>query len=288
MDDQKQSRATWPVALNALFIALLAAAIEQVFHESVHGLTSLAVGGRWEVLNFWFAETGAAAGAPEWHTFLLKGGAAIANVLVGLACMMLFRARVARDRPLLRLFLMYSAAYHAMAGFGYLAFDPMFANADSLGDWAHITMMLGGGWEVRIPIILVGGAGTVWVFFWIGRAALRMVASGAMSERRGRTRSGLVTLIVPYVMVNLVFTVLALFNALGTAATILSIIKVWFGFIGLFWGFFIVFMWSPYRGPFGDETSLPHRLAVPWIVASVALLAVCAAVLLPGLTIQGR
>lgn len=269
------------LALTTTSLALLAALLQQLIHESTHGLTTLAFGGVWEELNFFYMRGEPGTPGP-WPVIVTKGGAAIVNIVIALAGVALYRRPALVLRPTLRLFVLYSTAYHALTGFGYLLFDPIFAKEGSLGDWANIVMLFGGGWEVRIPIMLVGAVGTVAFFFWIGRAALRLTR-GDYRDRATRVRGGLVTLLVPYLAVNVVFSVLALFHTLGAGGTVMALIKMWFGTIGLMWGYLICFVWSPDKGPYGDETALPERVPVVWVVATLVLLAVSAVFLVPGI-----
>ena len=83
--------------------------------------------------------------------------------------------------------------------------DPLLASPDSPGDWAKIVMLLGGGWGVRVPIIIVGAVGTIWGFFWMGRAAQHFVWGDPL-DRKQRNRVGLRLCILFYLAVSSVLS----------------------------------------------------------------------------------
>ena len=258
--------------VNVLVLAFVAEWIEQVLHESVHAVAALAVGKRLLGVNFWAVNHDWAPGASAstWAEAVVEGSAALVNIACGLACAMAFRHL--QSRPMLRLFVFYFGAYSLFAGFGYLMVDPLFANADSAGDWAKIVMLLGGGWGVRALIIAVGAAGTLWGFYWVGGSA-QQFAWGDPSDRRSRLRTGLTLCVLPYVFVSAVLSPLVAWHPAGPAGVVVTLMKLWFGFIGFFWGFMIVYVFAPYRAPPGPLTPLPFDVGRAGLAAlAVALL----------------
>lgn len=264
--------------LVVVLVALLAGGLEQFFHEAVHAVAALAVGARLEAFQFWAVAHGWADGeGGVWQEGVIAGSAALMNIALAVLCMVAFgRLR----QPLWRLFVFFLGVYSLFSGFGYLLVDPLFANPDSAGDWAKVTMLLGGSWNVRLPIIAVGAAGTVYGYFWMGRAAERFVWGEAGLTRR---RAGLVLCVLPYLVVNLVFSLLALDHPVGIEGTVATLLKFWLGFSGFVWAYLIVFQWSAWGGPYRDASPLSDRLPPALPLLALGYLALAILVLLPGL-----
>ena len=141
--------------------------------------------------------------------------------------------------------------------------------------------LLGGGWAARLPIAAIGIAGTVWSFFWIPRAVLHF-GEGAL-DRTGRVRVALPLLTVPYLVVNTVMTVLALWHPLGASGVWIIGFKQWFGFFGFFWGFFMASYWQKGEPAPEARTPLPAHISMPWVLAAMAVLVLATTVLLPSI-----
>jgi hypothetical protein len=103
-------------------------------------------------------------------------------------------------------------------------------------------MFFGGGWEVRSPVIVIGGAGIVAGYFWVGKAAMRFTAP----SRNGVCRKdiGLLLCIYPYVAVNLIYTLFGAFHPLGWQGFLIIASQLWLGYSGFFWAYMINFVWS--------------------------------------------
>ncbi len=276
--------------LTLIAIAFVALWCEQVSHELTHGFAALLAGKDWQGISFWAS----ASAWPEGVTpsaagdGIVAGSAAILNILAAFVSMVLFGGPWARARPLTRLFLFYFAAYSWFAGFGYLLFDPLFAGEGSAGDWAKVTMLLGGSWlAVRLPLILIGSAGTISGYFYFGRAGLRLAAYGdsGIAERGRRLKVGRLLFLAPYVAVNTVFTLLALNHPLGITGLVIVAMKVWLGFIGLFWAYMIVFVWMELKDPPADLTPLPAGPLSPRLLALCVVLLVVALLTGPGVAL---
>ncbi|MGE0761531.1 MAG: hypothetical protein AB7O38_31245, partial [Pirellulaceae bacterium] len=191
---------------------------------------------------------------------------ALANIALALAGVALWHRS---SRAALRLFLFYLTAYSLFMGFGYLFIDPLRASPEALGDWARVVMLLGGGLLVRMAIGAVGGGGTVWGYFWMGRAA-HQFTYGDMTRTHDRRWLGVAMCLVPYFTNNLWLTVLAVWQ--GSEGAWMAIFAYWGSYIGFFWAFMIRFVWSDYAGPYAGETSLPARRAYgPWLLAGLLI-----------------
>jgi hypothetical protein len=168
------------------------------------------------------------------------------------------------------------AAYNTFTGFGYLFTDPLFyqQGGENLGDWKQIVDILGGGWNVRLPISIVGAAGTLWMFIWIGRNAHAFLTEERM-------KSAVQLLLVPYLVWNITTVVLGMFLPYPEISIIIAI-HYFFGYFGIFWGTFMSGLWIK---PASDlvRTPLAETLDPVWSIAALLLLAIASFVLLPGL-----
>jgi hypothetical protein len=224
-------------------MALLAALVEQIMHEGVHAIAALLVGAKVDAFHFWaVAHSFASPPVNNLAEGVIAASAALVDLTLAALCIALIMRTVLPAT--LRLFLFYLAAICLFSGFGYLLVDPIFAGPESAGDWAKVVMLLGGEWSVRIPIILVGAAGTIVGFFWFGRNAMLIEIPG-----RTRNQRGFISCIVPYLLVCTVFSVMALWHPVGIPGTVAVLMKCWMGYIGFFWGYMIIFVWDDYQPP---------------------------------------
>jgi|GEM_PF-5661040 len=83
--------------------------------------------------------------------------------------------------------------------------------------------MLGGGWGVRLPILAIGIAGWVWGFLWLGRAALQF--GEALPSPSQRVRLAQALLLIPYIVINLLFTVLSFWHPLGAEGVFITVFQ---------------------------------------------------------------
>ena len=265
------------LAINALTIAFTAAWLEQVGHESAHGVLATLVGATWTQLNLFFAEHAWTGQPSPLGEGILTGGAAIFNILLALISMALFK----RTKSTVRLFWFYMAVFNLFGGFGYLFTDPLFyqRGGENLGDWKKIVDILGGGWNARLPIALIGAAGVLWGFMWVGKNAHAFLPT----EKPERLRTALILLLLPYIVVSLTFTLLAFAAPYPELGPIIAI-KYWFGFFGLGWGAFMSGMWIQ-PSPSLERSELPEFIQPRWFAAAILLLVIAVFVLLPTLNI---
>ncbi|HAV76257.1 MAG TPA: hypothetical protein DCX53_02780 [Anaerolineae bacterium] len=269
------------LAINALAIAFVAIFIKQAGHESAHGILATLVGAKWTQLNLFFADSVWKGEPNQIGNAILTGGAAILNIVIAFIAAWMFNRKSIASNASLRLFLFYLTAYNLFAGFGYLFTDPLFyqPGGENLGDWKKIVDMLGGGWNVRLPISLIGAAGVLWGFFWVARNAHAFIPP----DKPERFRSALWLLLFPYVTINILFTAFAIFGPLPDEIVLIIAIQYWFGYFGIGWGAFMSGLWI--QAPGGLERSgVPESIQWGWVVASILLLVFSIFVLLP--TIQ--
>ena len=268
--------------INSVFIALLAALAEQVIHEVSHGMAALIVGAKWDALNLFASYSSWNGAANPLGQLIISGNAAIVNIFTGIVSIFLFSRSWLIARPFFRLFIFYFGAYSLLAGFGYLLVDPLFYKAGAnLGDWKQVVAYLDSGWGIRVLIISVGAIGTFATFIWISRSALCFCAQ--RSQKKERVQTVCKILLMPYIFVNIVFTLLAFWHPLGLNGCILTIFKYWFGYIGLFWAFFIAGFWMNTEKAQKDISVVPPYLALSWNIISAICLLVAVIFLLPTL-----
>lgn len=267
-------------ALVIVLLAFVAVLITQITHEMTHAVAMWLVGTGVEAIQL-FAVQGNPVTDPN-AQMIISGSAAIFNVVVGLLCVVLFYT-VARRNTLARLLTLYLAGYMLMTGFGYFMVDALFYAPDApfFPDWQYVIHLLGGGWDVRLPLLLIGVVGLLGVFFWLPNAALRFVTTP--TDKAVRVREMLLLTLVPYVVVNVVLTVLSISHPLGIQGVVLAVFQYWFGYIALFWAFFIGGQWTNVKADFKDATAIAHPVLPVWLMASAALWAVLAFIMVPGI-----
>lgn len=270
------------LAINALALAFVGIFLKQVGHESMHGILAELVGAKWTQLNLFFAENTWPGEPSKIGEAILVGGPALINILVAFVGAALFHKPSVVARPALRLFLLYLVAYNLFAGFGYLFTDPLFyqPGGENLGDWKRIVDMLGGSWAVRLPISLVGAAGVLWGFIWVGRNAHAFLPA----EKPERFRAALVLLLLPYAALNVLFTVLAALGPIPPQVVPIVAIQYWFGYFGIGWGAFMAGLWIQPK-PSLERSPLPDSIQWGWVASAVILFALAAFVLLPTVNI---
>lgn len=264
--------------INTLAIALIAVLIKQIGHESFHGIGALFVGAKWTQLNLFYSDH-AWVGTPNLAgEIIIAGNAAIMNILLCFLFAALFKSKYAIQNPALRLLFFFLTAYNLFAGFGYLFTDPLFyqAGGENLGDWKKIVEWLGGGWNVRLPISLIGAAGVLWGFFWVAQNAHAFLTA----EQPERLKNALLLLLVPYLALSILFTLLGVAASLPPEITVIIAIQYFFGYFGIGWGAFMAGKWISPK-PDLQRTPLPDTLQAGWVIASVVLLGVAVFVLLP-------
>ncbi len=273
-----QTTPIFPRTVFILLIALTAALMTQVIHEATHALAMALVGSGVERMQLY-----AVLGNPVTDTnagLIIAGSAALLNIIIGLECVLLYY--LVRRAFFLRLLLMYLAAYMLMAGFGYLFVDSLFYAPDAPyhPDWQFVIHTLGGGWEVRIPIFVIGVVGLLGLFFWLPTAALRFVSDP--TEKQTRQREMLRLTLLPYIVINLIFTLLGVTHPLGAQGIVFIIFPYWFGYIALFWAFFIGGLWTDVKAHYTDAARLTAPALPMWMMGLAAMWVIIGFVMLVG------
>ena len=270
-------------AKQTLPIALTAALLVQIGHEAVHAITAQLTGAQVIWFNLFAVNS---EGATPTGSLLIAGSAAVVNILLAMVCIVLFSQESLKARPSWRLFVLYFGAFNLFTGFGYLMINGLFYSPGAAGDWNTVITHLGGGWGVRLPILLMGMGGTLYGFFWVPQAAQHFVANPA--EKTERAAFGLGGLLIPYLVVNILLTILAIWHPLGTGNGILLVgLHYWFGYFAIGWGFPMAALWLTRKLPSQNETTpLPDGLNLPWLGAAIVLIIISLLVLFPVPTIS--
>jgi hypothetical protein len=268
-----------PRTFTVLLIAFVAALMTQIIHELSHAVAMVVVGTGVDRVQLY-----AVLGRPVVDTnaqIIIAGCAAVVNIVLGLISVVAFYQ--VKTRYYLRLLLLYLSAYMLMAGFGYLFVDALFYNPDApyLPDWQFVIQALGGGWDVRIPILIVGVVGLLGVFFWLPNAALRFVTDPTDKEIRQNEMRRLTLL--PYIVVNIIFTVMGITHPFGAEGILFIILPYWFGYIALFWAFFIGGLWTDVKAQFADAERLSTPATPSWLMGLAGIWSVIALLMLMGL-----
>lgn len=279
---EKENDNSWTLTLNAVSIALVAALVTQVVHESCHAIAVVLVGARLEWFNLLAVSYDWAGEASRWGDMIIAGNPTLINILTGTIAVKFFSRRWARQRPTLRLFLLYFSAYSLLTGFANLIIAALIyqPGGQNPSDWARVLDLLNVNLAVRIPIGLVGAAGYRWVYFWLVRSTLRF-GEGVAAERYQRARLAGPLLMDPYLMINAIFLILSIWNPLGFGAFLIIVLQYLLAYIAFFVAFFGMVYWTKVETSPPDATPLPVQFSWPWIVGAAAALVIAIAVLLP-------
>jgi hypothetical protein len=263
--------------LTAACLALLAAIVEQILHEAVHGVVAVAVGKQWDALHLFAMATRWQGAGNDVADAWVAGSAAVFNIVTGVGAALALRSpRVFATRPLARLWLLYFAAFSILAGFGYLMMDALFYRPGAVGDWKKVIGLLGGGWQVRGPVLAVGAGGVLATFFWIPSASLEFVGTGS-----GVLRRALALLLGPFILVCATLTLLGAGHPLGLSGFIINAIKYWMGYSAMAWAAFIAAGMAKKHPPAPPRSVLPRRPTLPWLVGLAVVLGLAVWLALP-------
>ncbi|MFQ3647028.1 MAG: hypothetical protein SNJ54_09430 [Anaerolineae bacterium] len=122
------------------------------------------------------------------------------------------------------------------------------------------------------------------MFFWLPNAALRFVTAPTQKPVRAAEILGLT--LVPYVAVNVILTILGLSHPLGIQGVVTVIFQYWFGYIALFWAYFIGGLWTDVKQMPGDASAIPSPALPVWIIGTAAMWGVIAFMMLVGIPPQ--
>ncbi|MBN2200163.1 MAG: hypothetical protein JW747_09985 [Candidatus Aminicenantes bacterium] len=169
--------------LTVIAIAAIAISVNVSFHEGVHALTCVAVGGELKEYSALYAEC---AAATPWQEKVVAGSAPAANIIAG-TCLWLILLGARRLAPRAHLFLWLLMVMNWLYGAGYW----IFSGVANVGDWAQVIEGWEPHWLFRAGMVVFGAIVYV-LFVRLALRAFGRLAGGAEPLRMAR-RIGLVS-----------------------------------------------------------------------------------------------
>ena len=163
--------------LTVVAIAAIAISLNVAFHEGIHALACVLVGGdlqEYSALHV-SCEHGAAAASK-----IVSGSASLANLLLGTLCWLML-PRVRGQSSELQFFVWLFMLMNWLYGAGYW----MLSGAFNIGDWAGVIAGLEPHWLWR-GLMLLAGSGLFIFFVWLALRELGKIIGGAAQEQIGR------------------------------------------------------------------------------------------------------
>ena len=283
MNESKKRFVTAVILINICMAGFIAAVLEQVVHEGTHAVFALLAGAKINWFNL-FAVSWTGEVSPL-EKILISGSAALVNIFCGIFGVYMLTRNTWQPLPITRLIVLYFTAVSFLAGFGYLFIDPIVFRpgmtlTDGTGDWTTIIAFLGGGLLIRLIIFTFGVAGLFGTFKWLAHSAMQF--NTISSARAGRFFSGLPILAVPYLVICVVFSLLAVWHPLGTTGTTIVLFKYWFGYSGFLVALLFMVTWPQITPAVQDPLKLRRTISVPLIIATIAGVILAVVLLLPG------
>jgi len=189
--------------LTVFAITAIAICFNVTFHEGVHALTCLAVGGDLREFSALHVDCNL---VNQQLSKIVAGSASIANLLLGTVCWFFLR-RTRGQGSAVQLFLWLFMLMNWLYGAGYL----MFSGAANIGDWAAIINDLEPHWLWRV-VMLITGAALFLIAIWLALRELGSFIGGTSPEQINRAvKVG----IIAYLTSGLIVLLAGLFNPYG-------------------------------------------------------------------------
>jgi hypothetical protein len=158
-------------------IAAIAMSLNVAFHEGVHALTCVAVGGQLQEYSALYADCDSPT---VWQRKMVSGSAPVGNLLAGTALWVVLR-RSGRRAPETRFFIWLLMLMNWFYGACYF----VFSGVTNIGDWAAVI----DGWEpswVWRALLIVAGIPLFFFFVWLGLLEFGKMVGGEGDEQIGR------------------------------------------------------------------------------------------------------
>lgn len=189
--------------LTVVAIASIAISLNVAFHEGVHALVCISVGGD---LQEYSALHVACGHANTWQNKVEAGSASLANLMLGTICWLIL-PRVRRQTSGVQLFLWLFILMNWLYGAGYW----MFSGVANIGDWAVVIEGWEPHWLWRV-VMFMAGAPLFMLFVWLALRELGKFIGGTAPEQLSRAaKLGLLA----YFTSALVMILAGLFNPYG-------------------------------------------------------------------------
>lgn len=160
--------------LTVVAIAAIATSLNVAFHEGVHALTCIGVGGD---LQEYSALHVACDTLQVWQGKLVAGSASIANLILGTICWLLL-SRLRQASSSMRFFLWLFMLMNWLYGAGYW----LFSGIANIGDWAVVIEGWEPHWLWRLGMLLLGGSLFI-LFVWLALHQLGKFIGGTPPEQ---------------------------------------------------------------------------------------------------------
>jgi hypothetical protein len=211
--------------LTTIAIAAVAISLTIGFHEGMHALSCIGVGGDLQELSALHALCDT---SEIWQGKIVSGIASVANIVVGFVCLVVLR-QTRQQSSEWQFFLWLFMLMNWLNGAGYW----MFSGIANVGDWANVIA----GWEPHVLwriVMTAVGTGTFAFFVWLALKELGKIIGGSADEQIGRaTKLGLLA----YATAGLVILLAGVFNpyGMGSLPVIAGLLAVLGGLSPLAW-----------------------------------------------------
>ncbi len=116
--------------------------------------------------------------------------------------------------------------------------------------------------------------------------AIALVAALAVQNIHEVCHGLAALLLIPYIAINLLFTVLSFWHPLGAEGIFLTLSQYWGGYAGFIWAFLLAAYWLKINAPLSRVTALPNRISLAWVILAAVAFGVAVAVLLPSINLS--
>lgn len=224
----------------SLFIAII---LSQFVHELTHALFGVIVGAENVQVNFFAADALQSINENQTLKILLvKGSAAIVNIIIGLIALIIF-SKLNIEKIWLKYTAFLTIVFSFSLGFGYLLFDGLFYTPGGLRDFEVVLDLFNGNLVLRLSIIIIGAIGWVWTLFFASQKAWVFV-----KNESDKVNTNVRLLLIPYFTSSILITLLAFVShPLGLEGAVIVAMQYFFGNSLLFTGFFMSSYWLDYK-----------------------------------------
>lgn len=189
--------------LTVFAITAIAISFNVAFHEGVHALACVSLGGDLREFSALHVDCNYAS---DWSAKVGAGSASIANLILGTACWLYLKG-MRQQGTASQLFLWLFMLMNWLYGAGYW----LFSGAANIGDWAVVIEGWEPHWLWRV-ILLLAGASLFVLAVWLALRELGRFIGGKAPEQTSRTvKLG----VVAYLTSGLIIFLAGLFNPYG-------------------------------------------------------------------------
>lgn len=163
--------------LTTIAIAAIAVIVTGVFHEGIHALSCVVLGGD---LQEFSALHVACDNGGVWQSKIGSGSASIANIILGTVFLFVLRGSRQRSSEWVYFAWLFMLT-NWLGGAGYW----MFSGIANVGDWANVIAGWNPAWLWRVIMTLLG-VGSFLFFVWFALHELGKIIGGSADEQIGR------------------------------------------------------------------------------------------------------